>query len=53
MTVPRTVNLSIDTDNDADFSKAFEVAGRLAAGLIIEGMEVRLYAFLTPDVDDE
>lgn len=48
----RTVLLGIVTDNDADFAQAYETAGRLAAGLIIDGMTVNLITGV-PDEDDD
>ena len=49
MTAERTVSLSIDTKSDAEVAKAFEVLGRIAGGLVCEGIDARIYSY-TDDV---
>lgn len=44
-----TVNLAVDCNTDSDIAQAFEVLGRLAGGLVIEGIEARLFAFRDDD----
>lgn len=49
----RTVSLAIDCRTDAEVAKAFEVLGRIAGGLVIDGLEARIYAFNEIDEEDE
>lgn len=48
----RTIMLSIDTEGDGDFTKAFEIAGRTAAGLILDGLDCRLSQFVDTEEGD-
>lgn len=45
MNPERTVSLSIDTKSDAEVAKAFEVLGRIAGGLVCDGIEARIYSY--------
>ena len=49
----RTVNLAIDCETDNEIAKAFEVLGRIAGGLVIDGMEARIYAYNIDDEDED
>lgn len=48
----RTVSLAIDTKTDSEVARAYEVLARLAAGLVCEGIEARIYTF-TDESEDE
>lgn len=48
----RTVCLSIDVETSEDELRAWEVLARAAAGLSIEGNDVRLYVFRGEDEED-
>lgn len=45
----RTVSLSVDVQDDSDLPRVMEVMGRAAAGLILEGIDARIYSFDTED----
>lgn len=41
----RVVSLTIDTHSDPEVAKAFEVLGRIAGGLVCEGIECSIFSY--------
>lgn len=40
----RSISLTVDVENDADLPRVLEVLARAAAGLLLDGLESRIYA---------
>jgi hypothetical protein len=49
----RTVCLSIDTANDAEFVEAFERLARMVAGEILSGRTARVYSIDDDEEEEE
>lgn len=41
----RTISLSVDVDDDMELPKVMEILSRHACGLIMEGLDVRIFAY--------
>lgn len=46
-TAVRTVNLSVDVTEDADLPRVLETLARAMGGLVLEGIDARLYTYET------
>ncbi|QHJ86403.1 hypothetical protein SEA_KUWABARA_67 [Gordonia phage Kuwabara] len=51
--VEYTVNLAVDTNDPAKLPNIIDILGRMASGLLMEGLEVRIMAYLQPEEADQ
>ena len=49
----RTVSLSVDIDNDMELPRVMEIMARHMAGLILEGIDARIFAYTSDDDEDD
>lgn len=49
----RTVMLTVDVESDEQLVRAVETLSRALTGLMLEGLETRLSAYESTDLDDE
>lgn len=45
----RTVTLNVDTDDDQAFVEIYERLAQQAAGLILDGIDARVYSYLADE----
>lgn len=49
----RTVSLSVDVEDDMELPRVMEILARHMAGLVLEGVDARIFAYTDASEGDE